>query len=221
MEPVDKVVLSRLKAFDGRTVSVFLNFVNGSTTVRSAILTLVINDERCVIDNFYIFSATLLGKLNPFVQQHIEDVVWDEYYRNFPSAVKNLEEILSADTSFVVREFAYNNLAEMHYNLGDYSAALSSADQAIKHSPQNSHAYYLKHRAQHFVGDHRGALQSISTAIDLNPTSSFYYINRSTLYRFLKKKKLARNDLIQCKALALIQKNEELLEMVESELVRY
>ena len=64
---------------------------------------------------------------------------------------------------------AYVNRGDKSYNQGDYQAAISDYDEAIRLDPKYTRAYYNRGVAKNELGDSEAAISDYDEAIRINP----------------------------------------------------
>ena len=67
---------------------------------------------------------------------------------------------------------AYVNRGDKSYNQGDYQAAISDYDEAIRLDPNDTRAYYNRGVAKSELGDSEAAISDYDEAIRLDPNDA-------------------------------------------------
>lgn len=74
-----------------------------------------------------------------------------------------------------------------YYNMGKKSAAVDAFNSAIRLNPDNAFLYYWRARMYMYSDLLRNALDDINTAISLDETDDDYLLQRSEIYKLLKR----------------------------------
>ena len=77
--------------------------------------------------------------------------------------------------------------ARTYYNMGKKSAAVDALNSAIRLNPDNAFLYYWRARMYMYSDLFRNALDDINTAISLAETDDEYLLQRSEIYKRMKK----------------------------------
>lgn len=77
--------------------------------------------------------------------------------------------------------------ARTYYNMGKKSAAVDALNSAIRLNPDNAFLYYWRARMYMYSDLLRNALDDINTAISLAETDDEYLLQRSEIYKRMKK----------------------------------
>ncbi len=85
-------------------------------------------------------------------------------------------------------EEAYVNTGNEFYDQGNYQAALSDYDEAIRLDPEYVRAYISRGNAKSKLGDLEAAISDYDEAIQLNPEYTTARTNREIVHKELRKR---------------------------------
>jgi protein O-mannosyl-transferase len=106
---------------------------------------------------------------------HLDIGFYEQQHKNWPQAIEQYHEVLKVTPSPKLRAEAYNNLAMIDRDLGDYGAARDHFQQAVNASPGYVSAWVGLGLAAQKTGDLPLAVQAYSRAIQIQP-SGFGYL---------------------------------------------
>ncbi len=107
---------------------------------------------------------------------HLDIGFYEQQHKNWPQAIEQYNEVLKVTPSPKLRAEAYNNLAMVDRDLGDYVAARDHFQQAVNASPGYVRAWVGLGLAAQKTGDLRLAVQAYSRAIQIEPSGLGYLL---------------------------------------------
>jgi protein O-mannosyl-transferase len=124
------------------------------------------------IDHFR--AAAAINPKDPV--SHLDIGFYEEKQKNWPQAVEQYYEVLKATPNPKLRSEAYNNLALIDNDLGDYASARDNFQQAVNVSPRYVGAWIGLGLAAQKTGDLNLAVQAYSRAVQIEPSGSGYLL---------------------------------------------
>ena len=106
---------------------------------------------------------------------HLDIGFYEQRQKNWPQAMEQYQEVLKLTPSPRLRAEAYNNMALIDRELGDYAAAQAEFQQAVDASPGYVNAWMGLGLAAQRTGDLKTAVQAYSRAMEIQP-SDFGYL---------------------------------------------
>jgi len=106
---------------------------------------------------------------------HLDIGFYEQQHKNWPQAIEQYQEVLRLTPSPKVRAEAYNNLALIDRDLGDYAGARDKFQQAVNVSPRYVGAWMGLGLTAQRTGDLSLAAQAYSRAVEIQP-SDFGYL---------------------------------------------
>ena len=106
---------------------------------------------------------------------HLDIGFYEQQHKNWPQAIEQYQQVLNVTPSPKLRAEAYNNLALIDRDLGDYAAARDNFQQAVNISPRYISAWIGLALAAQKTGDLSAAVQAYSRALEIQP-SDFGYL---------------------------------------------
>ena len=82
-------------------------------------------------------------------------------------AIRLMRECLAEDPEYT---WGWRQIAYWHDELGEHRECLEAADQLVRLSPTDPHAFGLRGEAKRLLNDHRGARDDFQRAFELDPT---------------------------------------------------
>ncbi len=107
---------------------------------------------------------------------HLDIGFYEQEHKNWPQAIEQYYEVLKDTPSPKLRSEAYNNLALINRDLGDYAAARDNFQQAVNLSPGYVGAWVGLGLAAQKTGDLSLAVQAYSRAVQIEPSGSGYLL---------------------------------------------
>jgi Flp pilus assembly protein TadD len=107
---------------------------------------------------------------------HLDIGFYEQEHKNWPQAMEQYHEVLNLTPSPKLRAEAYNNLALIDRDLGDYAAARDNFQRAVNVSPRYAGAWIGLGLAAQRAGDLRAALQAYSRAVEIQPSDLGYLL---------------------------------------------
>ena len=105
---------------------------------------------------------------------HLDIGFYEQQHNNWPQAIQQYQEVLNATPSPKLRAEAYNNLALIERDLGEYAAARQYFRQAVDISPRYVGAWVGLGLASQKTGDLSAAIQAYSRAAEIQPSGLSY-----------------------------------------------
>jgi protein O-mannosyl-transferase len=105
---------------------------------------------------------------------HLDIGFYEQEHKNLPQAMEQYQEVLKLTPSPRLRAEAYNNLALINRDLGDYAAARAKFQQAVNLSPRYVGAWVGLGLAAQRTGDLNAAVQAYSRAVEIQPSDLGY-----------------------------------------------
>jgi protein O-mannosyl-transferase len=124
------------------------------------------------IDHFR--SAALIYPQEPV--SHLDIGYYEQQHKNWPQAIQEYYKALELTPSPKLRSEAYNNLAIINRDLGDYASARDNFQHAVDVSPRYVSAWVGLGLAAQKMGDLNLAIQSYSRAVQIQPTGTSYLL---------------------------------------------
>jgi len=107
---------------------------------------------------------------------HLDIGFYEQEHKNWPQAIEQYQEVLSLTPSPKLRAEAYNNLALIDRDLGDYAAARDSFQRAVNVSPRYASAWIGLGLAAQRTGDLSAAVHAYSRAAEVQPSDLGYLL---------------------------------------------
>ncbi len=107
---------------------------------------------------------------------HLDIGFYEQEHKNWPQAIEQYQEVLNLTPSPKLRAEAYNNLALMDRDLGDYAAARDNFQQAVNVSPRYASAWIGLGLAAQRTGDLSAAVHAYSRAVEVQPSDLAYLL---------------------------------------------
>jgi protein O-mannosyl-transferase len=114
---------------------------------------------------------------------HLDIGFYEQEHKNWPQAVEQYQEVLKLTPSPKLRAEAYNNLALIERDLGDYAAARDNFQRAVNTSPRYVGAWMGLGLAAQRTGDLDAAIQAYSRAAEIQPSDLSYVLLARALDR--------------------------------------
>ncbi len=105
---------------------------------------------------------------------HLDIGFYEQEHKNLPQAMEQYQEVLKLTPNARLRAEAYNNLALIDRDLGDYAAARAKFQQAVDLSPRYVGAWVGLGLAAQRTGDLNAAVQAYSRAVEIQPSDLGY-----------------------------------------------
>ena len=112
-------------------------------------------------------------------------------FGEYKNALKYINQAIELETS------SSENLvtkANILYEMGKSSEAISQLGDYINKEPDNFYGYYRRGFFKDNVGDIYGAIEDYTAAIALNPEYAYSYLGRGNMYNLIKQDSLSRRD---------------------------
>ena len=109
----------------------------------------------------------------------------------YEKALERIDQAInmdSTDLSFDVRK------ADILYDMGDVSGAISQWDKILSAQPDDAYGYQRRGWFKELAGDPEGAMEDLSMSIVLDPNDSYAYVVRGRLYLKRGESDLAEAD---------------------------
>jgi protein O-mannosyl-transferase len=107
---------------------------------------------------------------------HLDIGYYEQQHKNWPLAIEEYYKVLELTPSAKLRGEAYNNLAVINRDLGDYASAKDNFQRAVDVSPRYSGAWIGLGLAAQKMGDINSAVQAYSRAVQIQPTGTSYLL---------------------------------------------
>jgi tetratricopeptide (TPR) repeat protein len=107
---------------------------------------------------------------------HLDIGFYEQEHKNLPQAMEQYQEVLKLTPSPKLRAEAYNNLALIERDLGDYAAARDNFQRAVNTSPRYVSAWMGLGLAAQRTGDLGAAIQAYSRAVEIQPSELSYVL---------------------------------------------
>jgi Flp pilus assembly protein TadD len=107
---------------------------------------------------------------------HLDIGFYEQEHKNWPQAIQEYYEVLKETPSPKLRSEAYNNLALINRDIGDFAAARNNFQQAVNISPGYVGAWVGLGLAAQKTGDLNLAAQAYSRAVQIQPSGSGYLL---------------------------------------------
>ncbi len=107
---------------------------------------------------------------------HLDIGFYEQEHKNLPQAIEQYQEVLKLTPSPKLRAEAYNNLALIDRDLGDYAAARDNFQRAVDVSPRYLGAWIGLGLAAQRTGDPGIAIQAYSRALEIQPSDMGYVL---------------------------------------------
>jgi tetratricopeptide (TPR) repeat protein len=107
---------------------------------------------------------------------HLDIGFYEQQHKNWPQAIEQYQEVLNLTPSPKLRAEAYNNLALIERDLGDYAAARDNFQRAVNVSPRYSGAWIGLGLAAQKTGDLSAAIQAYSRAVEIQASDLGYVL---------------------------------------------
>ena len=107
---------------------------------------------------------------------HLDIGFYEQEHKNLPQAIEQYQEVLKLTPSPKLRAEAYNNLALIDRDLGDYAAARDNFQRAVNVSPRYLGAWIGLGLAAQRTGDPGMAIQAYSRALEIQPSDLSYIL---------------------------------------------
>jgi protein O-mannosyl-transferase len=105
---------------------------------------------------------------------HLDIGFYEQQHNNWLQAIEQYQKVLSLTPSPKLRSEAYNNLALIERDLGDYAAARESFQRAVNTSPRYAGAWIGLGLASQKTGDLSAAIRAYSRAVEIQPSDLGY-----------------------------------------------
>lgn len=100
------------------------------------------------------------------------------YNKDYPSAIKDFEQVLQLDSVGGQAEAAYYYLGRIKMLTFENEAAIKYFDKLLILAPKDAEAYFLRGTAKSNIMDSDGAIADFDKAIELRPNYMEAYANR-------------------------------------------
>ncbi len=107
---------------------------------------------------------------------HLDIGFYEQQHKNWPPAIEEYYKVLDLTPSPKLRGEAYNNLAIINRDLGDYASARDNFQHAVDVSPRYAGAWVGLGLAAQKLGDLNLAIQAYSQAVQIQPMGSSYLL---------------------------------------------
>jgi len=107
---------------------------------------------------------------------HLDIGFYEQEHKNLPQAMEQYQEVLKLTPSPKLRAEAYNNLALVERDLGDYAAARDNFQRAVNVSPRYVGAWVGLGLAAQHTGDLGAAILAYSRAVEIQPSDLAYVL---------------------------------------------
>jgi tetratricopeptide (TPR) repeat protein len=107
---------------------------------------------------------------------HLDIGFYEQQQKNWPQAIEQYQEVLSLTPSPKLRSEAYNNLALIERDIGDYAAARDNFRRAVETSPRYVGAWIGLGLAAQRTGELSSAIQAYSRAVEIQPSDLAYLL---------------------------------------------
>ena len=107
---------------------------------------------------------------------HLDIGYYEQQHKNWPQAIQEYYKVLELTPSPKLRGEAYNNLALINRDLGDYASARDNFQRAVDVSPRYGAAWVGLGLAAQKMGDINLAIQAYSRAAQVQPMGSSYLL---------------------------------------------
>jgi protein O-mannosyl-transferase len=107
---------------------------------------------------------------------HLDIGFYEQEHKNWPHAMEQYQEVLKLTPSPKLRAEAYNNLALVESDLGDYGAARDNFQRAVDASPRYVGAWVGLGLAAQKSGDVGAAIRAYSRAAEIQPSDLSYLL---------------------------------------------
>jgi tetratricopeptide (TPR) repeat protein len=107
---------------------------------------------------------------------HLDIGFYEQQHKNWPQAIQEYYKVLELTPSPKFRGEAYNNLAIINRDLGDYASARDNFQRAVDVSPNYVGAWIGLGLAAQKIGDLNLAVQAYSRAVQIQPTGTSYLL---------------------------------------------
>ena len=107
---------------------------------------------------------------------HLDIGFYEQQHKNWPQAIEQYYEVLKDTPNPKLRSEAYNNLALISREIGDYATARDDFQHAVDLSPQYVGAWVGLGLAAQKTGDLNLAIQAYSHALQIQPSGSGYLL---------------------------------------------
>ena len=105
---------------------------------------------------------------------HLDIGFYEQQHRNWPQAIEQYQQVLSLTPAPKLRSEAYNNLALIERDIGDYAAARENFQRAVETNPRYVGAWIGLGLAAQRTGDLSAAIQAYSRAVAIQPSDLGY-----------------------------------------------
>jgi len=124
------------------------------------------------IDHFRASAAIYPGE----PVSHLDIGYYEQQHKNWPLAIEEYYKVLELTPSPKLRAEAYNNLAIINRDLGDYASAKDNFQHAVDISPPYVAAWVGLGLAAQKMGDLNLAIQAYSRAAQIQPMGTSYLL---------------------------------------------
>jgi len=107
---------------------------------------------------------------------HLDIGFYEQEHKNWPQATEQYQQVLKLTPSPKLRAEAYNNLALIDRDLGDYAAARAKFQQAVNLSPRYGSAWVGLGLAAQKTGDLAASVQAYTRAVEIQPSGLGYLL---------------------------------------------
>ena len=107
---------------------------------------------------------------------HLDIGFYEQQHKNWPQAIEQYYEVLKDTPNPKLRSEAYNNLALISREIGDYATARDDFQRAVDLSPRYVGAWVGLGLAAQKTGDLNLAIQAYSHALQIQPSGSGYLL---------------------------------------------
>ena len=107
---------------------------------------------------------------------HLDIGFYEQQHKNFPQSMEQYQEVLRLTPSPKLRAEAYNNLALIDRDQGDYAAARDNFQRAVNVSPRYVGAWMGLGLTAQRTGDLAAAMQAYSRAVEIQPSDLSYLL---------------------------------------------
>ncbi|MCG8476078.1 MAG: tetratricopeptide repeat protein [Cytophagales bacterium] len=101
---------------------------------------------------------------------------YTEAANSFSLGLLQTKEDIESDNE--IRSDLLSNLAAVQLQSGDYSKAISTAEQAVTENPKQASALNISGMAQLYIGKYEDALDKFNQALEIDGKSSYYNNNK-------------------------------------------
>jgi len=146
----------------------------------------------------------------------------DVYMRmkRYDAAISDYTEAVDSDPRNFLAYSWYLNRGIANAQLKNYEYAITDFTRCIDIDPANCYAYYNRGIANYFLDNYHSAIRDYAKVVELDPANSGAHLNCGRVYAKMGNHDAARTSLIRALELAKQQKNDHLVQQIQSALGR-